>query len=861
MGVTDLQKIGFVYSFGNKNYFSDLYKVPSSICKSQKTRCKNYEDFAEMYKFNESKEKMQEIINKYLSAKRALFDKVYGRRLNPEQRKAVFTVDGPLLVLAGAGSGKTTVLVNRIAYLIKYGNAYFSEEYPEGLSPEAAEVLEGAIDMEPEEIEELLPQFASHPAAPWSVLAITFTNKAAGEIRERLLRTFDDPDIAGSVWSGTFHSVCLRILRKYGDRLGYREGFSIYDTDDKKRLLTGCMKELCIDEKRLAVKAVANAISIAKDELKTPDDIDVNQDPRSRDIVRIYKLYQQKLMEYNAVDFDDIIMMTVDLLQREEDVREYYQNKFKFVLVDEYQDTNYAQFVLTRILSDKYRNIMVVGDDDQSIYKFRGATIENILNFDTTYPDATVIKLEQNYRSTGNILEAANAVIHHNDNRRDKRLWCDKGAGEKIILHQSDDQNDEGKYIIDRINNGIKRDGRKYSDYAVLYRINALGRSLQTSFAKSGMPYRVVGDMGFYDRKEVKDMMAYLSVLVSPFDNLRLKRIINEPKRKIGQTTVDAIEEIASSLGLSMYDVVKNASNHTALSKNAEKLKAFSDIIEKIKEEKKLPSEMITALFEDSGYKAMLTAEGFEGEGKIENVEEFIGAAVEYEQRCADLGLEATPHGFLEEISLVADVDKYDENADAVVLMTVHAAKGLEFPVVFLAGMEDGIFPSLQNIGEAEEMSEERRLAYVAITRAKEMLYVTHTQSRMMYGKTTYNRLSRFIKDELPDRLIFEDAPRRKPMNSYATYGGQQNYQQERGNYLREFNRPVEIAPKKREKQGAAEYGVEKISVGSRVKHDMFGEGTIVSSRDMGGDVLYEVRFDNGQVKKLMQTFAKLRKL
>ena len=804
---------------------------------------------------------MQNIVEKYLSAKRALFDKAFGAKLNPEQRRAVFTVNGPLLVLAGAGSGKTTVLVNRIAYLIKYGNAYFSEEYPEGLTPEAAEVLEGASEMDAYEIMELLPQFISRPAAPWSVLAITFTNKAAGEIKERLLRTFDDETVANSVWSGTFHSVCLRILRRYGDRLGYREGFSIYDTDDKKRMLTHCMKDMGIDEKRLAVKAVANAISIAKDELKTPDDVDVTHDPRSRDIVAIYREYEKRLMTNNAVDFDDIIMKTVQLLEQDSEVREYYQNKFKFVLVDEYQDTNYAQFVLTKILSDKYRNIMVVGDDDQSIYKFRGATIENILNFDTTYPDATVIKLEQNYRSTGNILEAANAVIHHNDNRHDKKLWCDKGAGEKIILHESEDQNDEGRYIVDRITTGIKRDGRKYSDYAVLYRINALGRSLQTSFAKSGVPYRVVGDMGFYDRKEVKDMMSYLSVLVSPFDNLRLKRIINEPKRKIGQTTVDAIEEIANAALIPMYDVVKNATEYTALGKSADKLVAFSAMIEKVKEEKTLPSEMISALFEDSGYKAMLTAEGFEGEGKIENIEEFISAAVEYEERCKQVGVDPTPFGFLEEISLVADVDKYDENADAVVLMTVHAAKGPEFPIVFIAGMEDGIFPSLQNIGEEAEMSEERRLAYVAITRAKEMLYITHARNRMMYGKTTFNQLSRFIKDELPKSLVFEDSPRRKTVNSYATFGGQQGYQQERSSYLREFNRPVEIAPKKREKQGAAEYGVEKISVGSRVKHDMFGEGTILSSRDMGGDVLYEVKFDNGQTKKLMATFAKLKKI
>ena len=817
---------------------------------------------------------MNQTVQKYLGAKRALFDKVYGARLNPEQCRAVFTVNGPVLVLAGAGSGKTTVLVNRIAYLIKYGNAYFSDYVPEGLVPEAAEILEDAISMSAEEIEEILPQFVDNPPAPWSVLAITFTNKAAGEIKERLNRTFGDEAVAGSIWSGTFHSVCLRILRRHADRLGYREGFSIYDTDDKKRMLTLCMKELSIDEKRLAVKAVANAISMAKDELKTPDDIEVSRDPRSRDIIAIYKLYQKKLMEYNALDFDDIIMKTVELLENDSEVRAFYQNKFKYVLVDEYQDTNYAQFVLTTILSDKYRNIMVVGDDDQSIYKFRGATIENILNFDTTYPDATVIKLEQNYRSTGNILEAANAVIKNNSSRRDKKLWCAGGAGEKIILHESQNQNDEGRYIIDRITNGIKRDGRKYSDFAVLYRINALGRSLQTSFAKSGVPYRVVGDMGFYDRKEVKDMMAYLSVLVSPYDNLRLKRIINEPKRKIGQATVDAIEEIASVNSIPMYDVVKNAEQYTALAKSVDKLTSFSKIIEKVREEKTLPSEMITALFEESGYKDMLISEGFEGEGKIENVQEFISAAVEYETRCADSGIEATATGFLEEISLVADVDKYDETADAVVLMTVHAAKGLEFPVVFIAGMEDGIFPSQQNIGEEDEMSEERRLAYVAITRAKQMLYITHASERMMYGKTTYNQLSRFVKDEMPKSLIFEDSPRRREKPTFGGYHygeGQQSFyrgggnnstaQRTRNDEFAEFRRPVEISTPKREKAGAAEYGITKFESGTRVRHDMFGEGTVISSRDMGGDVLYEVKFDNGQVKKLMATFAKLKKM
>ena len=803
---------------------------------------------------------MSEIVEKYLKAKRDLFDKAYSRKLNPEQCRAVFTAKGPLLVLAGAGSGKTTVLVNRIAYLIKYGNAYFSDYVPEGMTPEAIKALEYALEMSPEEIEEILPQFITEPCPPWSVLAITFTNKAAKEIKDRVTRTVEDESAAGDIWTGTFHSVCVRILRKWGDRLGYKDGFSIYDTDDKKRMLTMCMRDLEIDEKRLAPKAVANAISMAKDELKTPDDIETSSDPRTRDLVEIYRLYEKKMREYSALDFDDIIMRTVELLQNDPEVRSYYQRKFRHVLVDEYQDTNYAQFVLTTLLSDGYRNIMVVGDDDQSIYKFRGATIENILNFDKTYPDAAVVKLEQNYRSTGNILEAANAVIKNNGQRHDKRLWCDKGAGAKILLHESLDQNDEGKYIIDKIASGVRTENRKYSDFAVLYRVNALGRTLQSSFAKSGVPFKVIGDMGFYDRKEVKDMVAYLSVLNSPSDNLRLKRIINEPKRKIGAATVDGIEEIASALSVSMYEVMKRAGEYTALAKSAEKLIAFTTLIEAIKEEKTLPSEMITELFERTGYKDMLRAEGFEGEGKIENVTEFIGAAIEYEQRCLASDTEPTVTGFLEEVSLVSDVDKYDENADAVVLMTVHAAKGLEFPVVFLAGMEDGIFPSLQNIGDESEMSEERRLAYVAITRAKERLVITHAKNRLMYGKTGYNPLSRFIKSEVPRELFETDLPKRIPPKA-PLYTQQTSQRFNAPSTSTEFRRAPEMMAPKRQKSGAAEYGIERLAAGTRVSHQMFGEGMIISAKDMGGDVLYEVKFDNGQTKKLMATFAKLKKI
>lgn len=800
---------------------------------------------------------MKQLQNRYLEAKRALFDKAYGKRLNPEQRRAIFTVKGPLLVLAGAGSGKTTVLVNRIAHIIKYGDAYFSDLVPSDVTEDKVSELEKRLAESEEEIEELLPAFSVGPAAPWQVLAITFTNKAANEIKERLTRAFCDSAISESVWAGTFHSVCMRILRKHAERVGLREGFSIYDTDDKKRLIALCMKELSISENSLNPKTVANAISKAKDELVSPEGFEISHDPRSKYVQEIYKLYNKKLADYNAVDFDDIIMKTVELLRNNPDVCEYYQKKFKYVLVDEYQDTNYAQFVLTELFAGGYRNIMVVGDDDQSIYRFRGATVENILNFDKTYPEAAVVKLEENYRSTENILAAANAVISHNDKRHDKRLWCDRGAGEKITLREAVDQIDEGKYIIEKISEGVKTGGRSYSDFAILYRVNELARSLETSFAKSGIPYRILGAFRFYDRKEIKDVAAYLSLISSEGDDLRLKRIINEPKRKIGAATVDAVESIAKAEGLSMYAVMRRASEYEALAKSADKLTSFVSLIENIKKENNTPSELISAVFEKTGYKAMLEAEGFEGEGKINNVNEFLSAAAEYEKRCEEREEEPTLSGFLEEISLISDVDKYDEKSDAVVLMTIHAAKGLEFPVVFLAGMEDGIFPSQQNFGESEEMSEERRLAYVAITRAKEKLYITYAKNRTMYGRTNYGMLSSFIREELPKNLLEREVPRR-PSQQYNQYAARSGYN--RDERFREFRRPATISSTPVKKQGAESYGIKKFSPGARVSHAVFGTGKILSVREMGGDILYEVGFDKVEVgvKKLMATYAKL---
>ena len=796
--------------------------------------------------------------NEFLKAKRALFDKVYSEFLNPEQMRAVFTTEGPLLVLAGAGSGKTTVLVNRVVYIIKYGNAYYSDELPDGVDEDTVEALKMALNMPREDIEQILPQFITDPCPPWSVLAFTFTNKAAGEIKSRLVSACDDEEMAKSIWAGTFHSICLRILRKWGDRIGLREGFSIYDTDDKKRMVAQCMKELDIDEKHLAPKAVANAISMAKDNLKSVEDMENDRDPRSKHIYNIYELYQKKMMANNAVDFDDIIMLTVKLLESNPDVLAYYQNKFRYVLVDEYQDTNYAQFVLTKLLADGRRNIMVVGDDDQSIYRFRGATIENILNFDKTYADATVVKLEQNYRSTANILAAANAVIANNTNRHEKRLWCAKGDGEKITIKEAYYPDEEARYVIDKVIKGVRMEGRKYSDYAVLYRLNAIGRVFQTAFSKSGVPFKVIGDMGFYDRKEVKDMIAYLSVVSYPGDNLRLKRRINEPKRKIGAATVEAIESIADGNGLSMYNIIERIDEYPVLSKNREKLLGFYNLIEGVKQDNTLPSDMLIALFERSGYRDMLKAEGFEGEGKIENVNSLITAALEYEKRMNDSDEEPTLSGFLEEVFLVSDIDKYDENADAVVLMTVHAAKGLEFPVVFLAGMENGIFPSQEDRESAEDMSEERRLAYVAITRAKDQLYISYAKERMMYGRTIGGGLSPFIKNELPVELTKRDVPRFEPPRSNGYTPNRESRPKE--NYFSEFTRRPEIG-NATPKRGAEKFGVEKFSRGDRVLHAMFGAGTIAFAQDMGGDILYEVNFDNGQSKKLMATFAKLKKL
>ena len=811
----------------------------------------------------------QALKERYLTIKRKLFDKAYSQKLNAMQRQAVFATEGPVLILAGAGSGKTTVLVNRIVHIIKYGDGYSTDFVPPELNEGRVAALERALALSPEEIErDILPEFIHSPCPPWAMLAITFTNKAAREIRERLSGAFEDERFSDDIWAGTFHSVCLKILHRFVKEAGYQPGFTIYDTDDKRMLLTTIMKELQIDEKKIPVKAIAAEISRAKDELEGPEDMFVGADKRKADIQKVYETYQKRLKSYNAMDFDDIIMVTVRLLQNCAEARELCQKRFRYVSVDEYQDTNVAQFRLTELLSSGKRNIMVVGDDDQSIYRFRGATVENILSFDKVYKDCTVVKLEQNYRSTKTILEAANGVIAKNEKRHSKTLWCASVQGDPISLITCANQIDEAKYITDTIMKLVVREKRRYRDFAVLYRINEMARSLETGFAKSGIPYRVLGTQRFYDRKEIKDMLSYLFVIANPSDTGRLRRIVNEPKRKLGAASIEAATLIGEAVGLSLFEVMSHADEYPALGRSAQGMIGFTELIRSFDKENTAPSKLLEEVFFRTGYRKMLEDNGEVDKVRIQSVEELISAAVEYEKRTE----EPTLLGFLEETELVSDVDKYDEDADAVVLMTIHSAKGLEFPMVFLPGMEEGIFPGTQSFTDPGELSEERRLAYVALTRAKEKIYISHASERMLYGRTTNNRVSRFV-NEIPEELIREEEER------VASYAPPQSY------YSRSFGfREQPKAPSRPMKKGkpavserayvspmmgqsvlqkkveTERFGISRFPVGTEVVHAVFGAGTIISAKDMGGDVLYEIAFENGSTKKLMATFAKLEK-
>ena len=798
---------------------------------------------------------------RYTCAKRKIFERIYSA-LNREQREAVFTVRGPLLVLAGAGSGKTTVLTQRIAFIIKYGNAYYSEA-PEELHESYVRRLEelasdGAIGAEA--LEDAAHTFVSGACPAWAILAITFTNKAADEMKSRLGRLLnkdsdDGADRESEVTAGTFHSICLRILRKYHEAAGYASSFTIYDTDDTKKAIQACMKELSIDEKTLAIRAVQNAISRAKDRLIEPQQFaaEAGCDYTLERIAKIYECYQKRLKAGNALDFDDIIMQTVKLLRDNDEIREYYQRRYKYVCVDEYQDTNKAQFELIKLISGGYRNIMVVGDDDQSIYKFRGARIENILSFEKNYEGAHIIRLEENYRSVGNILDAANAVISHNAGRMGKTLRTERESGEKIKIKRLENQNEEARYIINKISELAQREERKFSDFAVLYRVNAQSNNLENTFARSGIPYRILGGMRFFERKEVKDILAYLCVVNNTSDDLRLKRIINEPRRKIGETTVNTVERLAAAQGCSMFDIMSRAHDYLVLAKTASKLLDFVSIINTLRSiaETERLSVLVENTIERTGYRNMILMMGDSELDRLENIQELVSTAVDYETRieAAEGDEGPTLTGFLEEIALVADIDNYDSSADAVSLMTIHSAKGLEFPVVFLPGFEDGIFPGIQSMAEDENLEEERRLAYVAITRAKDRIYISHVRERLLYGRTSHNQISRFVA-EIPEEL---------------TDSEQLIHKSESDDFMRRERRARRrtIISDELKQKGANNFrdsGGSRFAPGDCVEHSSFGCGQVISATPIASDMLYEIIFDDAGTKKLMDAYAHLKK-
>lgn len=792
---------------------------------------------------------MQELEKKYIKIKRALFDKAYGD-LNDMQRKAVFTTEGPLLVLAGAGSGKTTVLVRRIVYIIKYGNAYADESVPFGLTEEKVAYYESMLYRPVGDIEAVLSDFRCAACPPYRVMAITFTNKAANEIKERLAAALDDPASASQICAGTFHSVCLRMLRFNADKVGLAEGFTVYDETDRKKAVQAAMKELDIDEKMLPLKTVMNRISRAKEKLKPAGAFYAEQSEyREKQIGEIYVKYSELLQKSNAVDFDDIIMKTVFLLQGDAEVRQKYANLYRYISVDEFQDTNEAQLALVLLLSSAHRNIMVVGDDDQSIYRFRGATIENILGFDKNFTDAKVVKLEQNYRSTQNILNAANEVISNNEGRHQKTLWTDNQEGEKIHEVEVADQNAEARFIVETIDRYVSRGKKTYRDFAVLYRTNAQANTIETVFSKSAMPYRVIGGTRFSDRKEIRDIVAYLQLINNHSDRERLLRIINEPKRKIGDRTLEGIEQIANEQGTTMFNVIENADKYAALSRSATTLLSFAALINSLTAlSDTLPLEdFVREVIERSGYKNMLIEGGAAEKDRLDNLEEFVSGVIEYKSRTE----EPTLTGFLEETALVADVDRYDENADACVLMTVHSAKGLEFPIVFLAGMEDGLFPGMASILDPQEMEEERRLAYVAITRAKSEIYIIHAKNRLLYGRTSINPPSTFLR-EIPDRLIDKksDARISSPRETAKVYfSSSESSKMPFGTLIK----PSFVEQKK-------PTSIERFAPGDLVEHTSFGRGEVISVKEMGSDTLYEIIFEKVGTKKLMATYARLKR-
>ncbi len=782
-----------------------------------------------------------EMISRFVTARKRYIAAQF-HNLNDMQRNAVMTTEGPLLLLAGAGSGKTTVLINRIANLIRFGCGSESCLVPDFVTEEdilfLEQLSEPVSDPDRSRADFLC---AVEPAAPWNIIAITFTNKAANELKDRLERMLGPQ--ARDVWAMTFHSACCRILRKHIEFLGYTTRFTIYDSSDSERLMKDILKDMGLDDKTFPARYVLNIISKEKDRMVSPkvflEQAELRGDYRARYVGRAYQTYQTRLKENNALDFDDIIVKTVELLTAHEDVRTYYQRKFRYVLVDEYQDTNHAQYLLTSLLAGGYENICVVGDDDQSIYRFRGATIDNILYFEKQYQGSRVIRLEQNYRSTQAILNAANSVIAHNLGRKGKRLWTANGMGEPVCVYEAQDEGAEANYVANKIISASR--GKNFKDYAILYRTNAQSNALEYALKRSGIPYRVIGGMRFFDRAEVKDMLSYLCVINNRADDLRLKRIINNPPRGLGAKTVETAERLALAEGKPLYSVVSDPCSYNPLERAAGKLKQFSALIEDLAQ--KLDEMTLPEFYDEvmlrTGYLEMLESKPTEeNQTRLENIKELKSSIHAYVQNAEVPSLA----GFLEEIALYTDIEQYNEGDDAVVMMTMHAAKGLEFPHVFVVGFEDGLFPGVRAIGDHEEMEEERRLCYVAITRAKRMLTITYAKQRMIYGRTNASLPSRFLK-EIPDDYLVRQ-------------GGYHTSQ----TTLRSYEQIVRTAPRQNTSYSCPinqnKASVPDFNRGDMVQHTAFGKGMVLSVMKMGGDALLEIAFDDIGTKRLMAKTA-----
>ena len=750
--------------------------------------------------------------------------------LNDKQKEAVLNTQGPCLVIAGAGSGKTKVLTHKIAYLISEKNV-----------------------------------------KPWNILAITFTNKAATEMKQRIENLIGDA--AGEMWMGTFHSICVKILRRFIDRIGFDTSFLIFDTSDQRTVVKECLKTLNMDDKLFTDRSVLAEISNAKNEMLTPSEYleKYSRDYRKGKIGQVYELYQKRLKENNAVDFDDIINYAIEILSSNADVLQYYTDKFHYVLVDEYQDTNKAQFTLVTILASRYGNITVVGDNDQGIYSFRGADISNILNFEKDFPGTRIIKLEQNYRCTGNILKAANAVIKHNENKYEKKLWTENEEGSLPCLYQAEDEYDEANYIVEQIEHLKTEEYLKPKDFAILYRMNAQSRAIEDILRRENIPYKIVGGVKFYERKEIKDVIAYLRLIQNPSDNISLRRIINEPKRGIGKTSLDNVQKISDQTGLSSYEIIKHAEEYglNRIKANADE---FIGLIEEFraKKDELSISELITEVLQKSGYSKSLELENtIEAETRIQNIDEFLTVAIEFEEESAENSLAE----FLESITLSSDIDEMQDEDNSITLMTLHSAKGLEFPVIFLVGMEEGIFPGYKSIGEPKELEEERRLCYVGITRAKQFLYLTCAKHRTIFGSTSYNAISRFVK-EIPDNLLdgianndeeekFNDMQYNWEYGKASNFGKVKTYKSEQEASKIKTNtynyRTAEsFLNSLKQKQSASEVDVSKYKEGMRRYHKKFGEGTIQKMEEEGEDYKLDIQFDKAGHKRLMAKFAGL---